>query len=50
MRNTSEIEKNLMKMQCCVTPCGQTDIGSSQKTYVCGVLSDIKTLNVTYEY
>ena len=30
--NASEIEKNLMKMPCCVTrPCGQTDVGSSQK-------------------
>ena len=41
VRNTSEksekirvkIEKNLMKMRCCVTLCGQTDVGSSQKTF-----------------
>ena len=32
--NPSEIEKNLMKMRCCVTPCGQTDVGSSQKTFL----------------
>ena len=24
-------KKNVMKMQCCVTPCCQTDVGSSQK-------------------
>ena len=27
-------EMNLMKMQCCVTPCGQTDVGSSEKTFL----------------
>ena len=27
-------KKNLMKMRCCVTPCGQTDAGSSQKTFL----------------
>ena len=32
--NPSEIEKNLMKMRCCVTPCGPTDVGSSQKTFL----------------
>jgi len=32
--NPGEIKKNLMKMQCCVTPCGQTDLGSSQKTFL----------------
>ena len=26
--------KNLMKMRCCVRPCGQTDAGSSQKHFV----------------
>ena len=26
--------KNLMKMQCCVIPCGQTDVGSSQKHFL----------------
>ena len=30
----SEIEKNSMKMRCCVTPCGQTAAGSSQKTKI----------------
>ena len=29
--NPSEIEKNLTKIGCCVTPCIQTDVGSSQK-------------------
>ena len=32
--NPSEIEKNLMKMQHCVTPSSQTDVGSSQKTFL----------------
>ena len=30
----SEIEKSLMKMRYCVTPGGQTDVGSSQKTFL----------------
>ena len=42
VRNTSEksekirakSKKNLMKMRCCVTPCGPTDVGSSQKTFL----------------
>ena len=41
VRNTSEksekIERNrenLMKMRCCVIPCGQTDVGSSQKHFL----------------
>ena len=33
--NPREIDKNLMKMRCCVTPCGQTDVGSSQKNISC---------------
>ena len=32
--NPSKIENNLMKMRSCVTPCGQTDVGSSQKTFL----------------
>ena len=32
--NPSEIEKKLIKMRCCVTPCGQTDVGSSQKYFL----------------
>ena len=36
--NPSEIEKNLMKMRCFVTPFGQTDVetdvGSSQKIFL----------------
>jgi len=32
--NVSKIEKNLKKMRCCVTHCGQTDLGSSQKTFL----------------
>ena len=32
IRATSK--KNLMKMRCCVTPCGQTDVGSSQKIFL----------------
>ena len=32
--NPSEIEKNSMEMRCCVTPCSQTDVGSSQKAKV----------------
>ena len=32
--NPSKIEKVLIKMPCCVTPCGQTDVGSSQKTFL----------------
>ena len=36
VRNTSEKSEkmNLMKMRCCVTPCGQTDVGSSEKTFL----------------
>ena len=32
--NPSEIEKNSIKMRCFVTPCGQTDVDSSQKTFI----------------
>ena len=32
-REKSENEKNLMKMRCCIKPYGQTDVGSSQKTF-----------------
>ena len=32
--NPSEIEKNLIKMRCCGIPCGQTDVGSSQKHFL----------------
>ena len=34
VRNPSEIEKIMMKMRRCVTPCGQTDVDSSQKTFL----------------
>ena len=42
VRNTSKksqkvrakSKKNLMKMQCCVTPCGQTDLGLWQRTFL----------------
>ena len=30
----AKLEKNLMKMQCCVMPCGQTYVGSSQKHFL----------------
>ena len=33
LESPSEIEKNLMKRRCCVTPCGQTDVGSSQQKH-----------------
>ena len=31
---SSKMKKKLMKMQCCVIPCGQTDVGLSQKTFL----------------
>ena len=31
--NPSEIEKNFMKMRCCVTPCGQTDVLAHHKKH-----------------
>ena len=40
VRNTSEKSEKIrakskknLKMRCCVTPSGQTDVGSSQKTF-----------------
>ena len=33
-RKSERIEKNSMKMRCCVVPSGQTDVGSSQKHFL----------------
>ena len=33
-RKSERNRKNLMKMRCCVRPCGQTDEGSSEKQFL----------------